>query len=402
MFRNFLIISFVIICSTLTFAQNKSIYSGLNPENCKAVSVDQGMPGNYVGRCKGIGGFDLEYYLDDERNSLGVVSPSKNVRALNFWSYFSGFSELGEKAEWRIKNNKPVALIVRLNVSDQEDETKKTSYLIVAKISEEDSCVTDVLKPGKDQNLRARRLADKALTKKCMPDFADETAAEIPSDIANWSGQSGERILSDAAIASRLRALLGDENYKLFLEYFESPKLIEISGDYLFTSGCMIRACSHLEAAVAIDLATYRIHAAIYDVVKPTKYFNENGSSTPVAIAEWAKRLEDLKAESGETKPDALLIDAFTYGNEEEMMLRIDGFVNYLQNDPTAKAYIVIKGKKAGRTAAEKEMKAYIKRRGVDSRSMVFLNRDSNTAPEVRLWLVPEGADPPFVESENK
>lgn len=144
-----------------------SVYSDLKPENCKKGDYHKSVPGLFFAVCKGVAGYDLEYYLDDERNSLGVAFPSKKVVGLDFWTYFGEFSELGEKAEWRIKNNKPIALIVRLNISDFDDWTKKTSYLIVSKIGNETACVTDIVKPGKNQNVTARQLADKASTKPC-------------------------------------------------------------------------------------------------------------------------------------------------------------------------------------------------------------------------------------------
>jgi hypothetical protein len=167
MFKTLIIISLALVFSTITFAQNKSIYTDLLPDKCKTVEVDQGMPGNYSGKCEGVGGFDLEVYLDDERNSLGVVLPSQKTVGLDFWNYFGNFSELGKKAEWRMKKNKPIALIVRLNVSDQGDEKPKTSYLIISKITAENACVTDIVKPGKNQNAQAQKLADKASTKPC-------------------------------------------------------------------------------------------------------------------------------------------------------------------------------------------------------------------------------------------
>ncbi|MEO6590456.1 MAG: hypothetical protein ABIP06_14250 [Pyrinomonadaceae bacterium] len=136
-------------------------------DKCKTTDVDTGMPGNYSGKCKGIGGYDLEVYLDDERNSIGVVLPSKKTVGLDFWNYFSNFSALGEKAEWRVKGKNPVALIVRLIVSDRGDEKPPTSYLVVSKISATDVCVTDIVKPGKNQNAQAQRLADKASIKPC-------------------------------------------------------------------------------------------------------------------------------------------------------------------------------------------------------------------------------------------
>ena len=167
MLQKILLFSFVSVFSIAAFAQNKSVYTDLVADKCKTSSVDEGMAGNYVGKCEGVAGFDLEVYLDDERNSIGVVLPSKTTVGLDFWNYFHNFSELGEKAEWRMKNKKPVALIVRLKVSDQGDEKPPTSYLVVSKISETNACVTDIVKPGKNQNLQAQNLADKAADKPC-------------------------------------------------------------------------------------------------------------------------------------------------------------------------------------------------------------------------------------------
>ncbi|MEP7037522.1 MAG: hypothetical protein ABI891_04195, partial [Acidobacteriota bacterium] len=109
MFKNLLFLSLVLILSTAACAQNKSVYTDLASEKCKTAAVDKGMPGNYFGKCKGVGGYDLEVYLDDERNSVGVVLPSQKTVGLDFWNYFSNFSALGEKAEWRMKGKKPVA-----------------------------------------------------------------------------------------------------------------------------------------------------------------------------------------------------------------------------------------------------------------------------------------------------
>ena len=167
MFKSILFFSLVFVFSTVAFAQNKSVYTELSAEKCKTADVDKGMPGNYSGKCKGVGGYDLEVYLDDERNSIGVVLPSKKTVGLDFWNHFGNFSALGEKAEWRMKGKKPVALIVRLNVSDNGDEKPPTSYLVVSKINATGACVTDVVKPGKNQNSQAQRLADKASTKPC-------------------------------------------------------------------------------------------------------------------------------------------------------------------------------------------------------------------------------------------
>ena len=167
MFKILLVFSILFVFSTAAFAQNKSVYTSLAANKCKTVDVNKGMPGNYTGRCAGVGGYDLEVYLDDERNSIGVVLPSKKVIGLDLWNHFGNFSELGDRAEWRMKGKNPVALIVRLKVSDRGDGKPPTSYLIVSKISGTDACVTDIIKPGKSQNAKAQSLADKASTKPC-------------------------------------------------------------------------------------------------------------------------------------------------------------------------------------------------------------------------------------------
>jgi hypothetical protein len=159
---------FLAAFSLATLAQNKSLYTDLTDNKCTTVvTAGKDMPGNLTSKCKGVGGYDLEVYLDDERNSIGVVLPSKKTIGLDLWNYFGNFSELGEKAEWRMKNKKPVALIVRLKVSDNGDGKPPTSYLVVSKVTAASACVTDIVKPGKNQNLQARRLADKASSRPC-------------------------------------------------------------------------------------------------------------------------------------------------------------------------------------------------------------------------------------------
>jgi hypothetical protein len=166
MFKTLLAFSFVVVFSLAAFAQNRSVYTDLAADKCKTIDVNQGMPGNYSTRCKGAGGYELEVYSDDDRNSVGVVLPSKKTVGLDFWNYFVGFSALGERAEWRMRDKNVVALIVRLNVSEREGKPP-TSYLIVSKISPTNACVIDIVKPGKNQNAQAQRLADNASTKPC-------------------------------------------------------------------------------------------------------------------------------------------------------------------------------------------------------------------------------------------
>lgn len=146
------------------FAQNKSVYTPISNEKCE---TKQTSPVSGYLKCEGVGGYNLEVLDDDARMSVNVVSPDQKVHELDFWGHFRNFSYVGEKAEWRMKANNPVALIIRYNVSDKGDSDKTSSYLMVAKITKQTACVTDIVKPAKNQNLTAQKLADKSALKPC-------------------------------------------------------------------------------------------------------------------------------------------------------------------------------------------------------------------------------------------
>lgn len=149
-------------------AQNKSVYTDLTDTKCKTLEFNENEGGSYKGECKGTGGFKLIVREGDLRQSIDIVTPQGKEFPLRIWEFFGGFSAVGEKAEWRVKNNKPIAIIFRLNVNeDPENIEKRTSYLIVAKITKDLACVTNIVEPGKDQNLQARQMADRSANTAC-------------------------------------------------------------------------------------------------------------------------------------------------------------------------------------------------------------------------------------------
>jgi hypothetical protein len=164
----FLMISTVVLFSVSALAQtNKSVYTNLNGNTCKTLESDSSGDGSFRGRCPGISGYKLDVLEGDIRQTINVIAPNKKTYELNFWGHFSGFSSVGKRAEWRMKGQSPVALIVRFNVAGAEDSTKSTSYLMVSKITKGEICVTDVVNPSKTQNAEAQSLADLAATKPC-------------------------------------------------------------------------------------------------------------------------------------------------------------------------------------------------------------------------------------------
>jgi hypothetical protein len=228
-----------------------------------------------------------------------------------------------------------------------------------------------------------------------------QTPKKLPADIAEWVGEDSDKIFENTGLKDRLKNLLGEKDYASFTEYFETSKPIEKDGNFLFASGCMIRACTHLESAIAIDLKNNTIHAAIYNEIEDTKYFNENNSKTPKSIINWASSLENLKNTENQSK--AVAFDEFLYGNSEDFMARFDAFTVQLQNQPEDSGYIEINGNKKSRAKVEKEIKKYAKVRGLDMKRLVFKTGDGDGDSKVlvKLWIVPEGAELPDAKNSN-
>lgn len=164
------IVSAVICAFALTgfaLAQNKSVYTSTKTGNCRTISSNPDEAGSYEGECRGVGGYKVRLLEGDIRQTLNIITPAKKKFELNFWSFYGGFSSIGEKIEWRTKGGVPVALIARFIVADSENPNKNMSYLMVSKIGKTSSCVTDVVLPGAKQNETARELADAASSKPC-------------------------------------------------------------------------------------------------------------------------------------------------------------------------------------------------------------------------------------------
>jgi hypothetical protein len=121
-------------------------------------------------RCRGAAGYTLVVTEGDLRQNITVVTPKGMKHSLDLWEVVSGgFSYVGPRAEWRLAKQKPVALIFRYNASeDAENPDKKSSYLVVTKITSTEICVTDKISPGANANDEARRAADTAATRPCL------------------------------------------------------------------------------------------------------------------------------------------------------------------------------------------------------------------------------------------
>lgn len=160
-------------CLALTPAQAESQYlsqyTSLKTKDC--ISLDDGHEYS-IQQCPAFAAYELRVIFADLRQSLTLAKDGKEY-PLDFYTTISGgFSALGDVLEWRFEKTtkapKLRALITRFNVEDQPDSNKQTSYLVVTKITADEICVVDKVPPVKQQNEKARRIADKAHTLSCL------------------------------------------------------------------------------------------------------------------------------------------------------------------------------------------------------------------------------------------
>jgi hypothetical protein len=146
-----------------------SVYTSLSAKDCRVMRVHE-VTGASTSRCPGVAGHSLNVHDDDARMSIDVISPDGKAHELNYWGVIThGFSSLGPRAEWRMRGGRPLALIVRVNASeDPNNPERTTSYLAVARITPAGTCVTDRIGPVPDANTVARAAADRSAARACL------------------------------------------------------------------------------------------------------------------------------------------------------------------------------------------------------------------------------------------
>lgn len=150
----------------------RSVYTSLAEGECRLVERDE-ETGATTSRCPGVAGHALLVHDYDARMTVDVVAPDGRTHRLRYSGVItSAFSTLGPRAEWRMRNGDPIALIVRVNAfEDPETPDAATSYLAVARITPGEVCVIDRIAPSADANEAARRAADRSASRPCRRDL---------------------------------------------------------------------------------------------------------------------------------------------------------------------------------------------------------------------------------------
>ncbi len=158
-----------------TAQENTSIYSELEIEDCQQLAVfeDEGEGGEWL--CKGIEDYDVRIWEGDLRSFVGFgkMAPAQCAAMQTF----GAFNSLGPRVEWRMKDGKPFATILRWLTEQSADEgsPKKQNWLVVTKLDDKEACHIAYIDTKYTQaNEVARQRADeKAATFDCARDIPE-------------------------------------------------------------------------------------------------------------------------------------------------------------------------------------------------------------------------------------
>ncbi len=117
--------------------------------------------------CRGHGDYVVTFAEGDLRSFVSFGTESGDHCAAR--QSFGGFNNVGNKIEWRLKDGRPIATILRWSVSyDPEDANRQKSWLVVTRLEEDDSCQMGYVEGGFPKaNEKARGLADTAESFSC-------------------------------------------------------------------------------------------------------------------------------------------------------------------------------------------------------------------------------------------
>lgn len=157
----------------------ESVYTDLTYEadkgakaTCKGLSADE-ETGSVEFECKGHGGIKVYVGEGDLRTFVGYGMNGKGEIAYS--QTFPLFNQIGDKLEWRLKDGKPVATILRFKIASDDI---KGEVLVVTQLAEGNQCwIARVsASKNKDANERARKAADElAGTVSCTPETEPKT-----------------------------------------------------------------------------------------------------------------------------------------------------------------------------------------------------------------------------------
>lgn len=169
MLRIVITAALLLLLSTVASAQTKSVYTSLDEKHCKTMKPVNDSLGVYTYDkiCGGAGGYRLALEEDKDHQWIAIVAPTGKTSDAGFGP--DAYNSLGKTAEWRVRNGRPIALIVRIDERNESGGTITHSGLAVSKITRSTACVIATVDSSKNSRAQARKLADSSASKPCLP-----------------------------------------------------------------------------------------------------------------------------------------------------------------------------------------------------------------------------------------
>ena len=152
-----------------------SLYSDVKIKDCQQLALfeDEGEGGEWL--CKGIKDHDVRIWEGDLRSFVGFgkMAPAQCASMQTF----GAFNSLGPRVEWRMKDGKPFATILRWLTEQSTDAgpSRKQNWLVVTKLDEKEAChIAYIDTKYTDANEVARQRADeRAASFNCARDMPE-------------------------------------------------------------------------------------------------------------------------------------------------------------------------------------------------------------------------------------
>jgi hypothetical protein len=152
-----------------------SVYSDFDITKCKTLNKSA-EDGGGQWQCKGIKDYDVLYSEGDLRGTM-AFGKSAEIQCAAAQS-FSKFNSPGRKIEWRIKNGKPLATIMRW-FTDNGEADGKQNWLVVTKINSDEVCRTALIDTKyPNANKIAQQKANASGSFRCSKDLAELISAK--------------------------------------------------------------------------------------------------------------------------------------------------------------------------------------------------------------------------------
>jgi hypothetical protein len=141
-------------------AKTESAYTKILADTAKCKTVDSNdQEGWAIAKCPGYKGTDV--WVSDGDNRVTVAYGAKGRDEAAFGQTFNNFNVTGDTIEWRLKDGKPIATILRWKI-DGGEGLPKGEMLVVTQLTPGNQCWIAVVAAHKNKNANdlARQAAD--------------------------------------------------------------------------------------------------------------------------------------------------------------------------------------------------------------------------------------------------